>query len=77
VRPAAIRRTAILTVEGERDDICANGQTLAALELCTGVPISFRQHHLQTGVGHYGVFAGKRWQNEIYPLVRQMIQATS
>jgi poly(3-hydroxybutyrate) depolymerase len=77
VRPAAIRRTAILTVEGERDDICSNGQTLAALELCSGVPISMRRHHLQTGVGHYGVFAGKRWENEIYPLVKQMIQATS
>jgi poly(3-hydroxybutyrate) depolymerase len=77
VRPAAIRRTAILTVEGERDDICANGQTLAALELCSGVPISMRQHHLQTGVGHYGVFSGKRWANEIYPRVRQMIQSTS
>lgn len=77
VRPAAIARTAILTVEGERDDICANGQTLAALELCSGVPISLRQHHLQTGVGHYGVFSGKRWANEVYPLVREMIQATS
>jgi poly(3-hydroxybutyrate) depolymerase len=77
VRPEAIRRTAILTVEGERDDICANGQTLAALELCSGVPISMRRHHLQTGVGHYGVFSGKRWNAEIYPLVRQMIQATS
>jgi poly(3-hydroxybutyrate) depolymerase len=77
VRPAAIRRTAILTVEGERDDICANGQTMAALDLCSGVPISMRRHHLQTGVGHYGVFAGKRWVAEIYPLVREMIQATS
>jgi len=77
VRPEAIRRTAILTVEGERDDICANGQTLAALELCSGVPITMRRHHLQTGVGHYGVFSGKRWNAEIYPLVRQMIQATS
>jgi poly(3-hydroxybutyrate) depolymerase len=77
VRPAAIRRTAILTVEGERDDICANGQTLAALELCTGVPISLRQHHLQTGVGHYGVFSGRRWESEVYPLVKRLIQATS
>lgn len=77
VRPAAIRRTAILTVEGERDDICANGQTLAALELCSGVPISMREHHLQTGVGHYGVFSGRHWAAEVYPLVRQMIQATS
>jgi len=77
VRPAAIRRTAILTVEGERDDICANGQTMAALELCSGVPIAMRRHHLQTGVGHYGVFSGKRWAAEVYPLVREMIQATS
>jgi poly(3-hydroxybutyrate) depolymerase len=77
VRPEVIRRTAILTVEGERDDICANGQTMAALDLCTGVPISMRRHHLQTGVGHYGVFSGKRWTNEIYPLVREMIQSTS
>jgi poly(3-hydroxybutyrate) depolymerase len=77
VRPQVIRRTAILTVEGERDDICANGQTMAALDLCSGVPISMRRHHLQTGVGHYGVFSGKRWANEIYPLMREMIQATS
>lgn len=77
VRPAAIRRTAILTVEGEKDDICSNGQTLAALELCTGVPISLRQHHLQTGAGHYGVFSGRRWQNEVFPLVKRLIQATS
>ena len=77
VRPAAIRRTAILTVEGERDDICANGQTMAALELCSGVPLSMRRHHLQTGVGHYGVFSGRHWANEVYPLVREMIQATS
>jgi len=77
VRPEVIRRTALLTVEGERDDICANGQTMAALDLCSGVPISMRRHHLQTGVGHYGVFSGKRWANEIYPLVREMIQATS
>jgi poly(3-hydroxybutyrate) depolymerase len=77
VRPAAIRRTAVLTVEGERDDICANGQTMAALDLCSGVPISMRRHHLQTGVGHYGVFSGKRWAAEVYPLVREMIQATN
>ena len=77
VRPAAIRRTAILTVEGERDDICAIGQTMAALELCSGVPIAMRRHHLQTGVGHYGVFSGRHWTNEVYPLVREMIQATS
>ncbi len=77
VRPSAIRRTALLTVEGERDDICAIGQTMAALDLCTGVRVSMKQHHLQTGVGHYGVFSGRRWAQEIYPHVRQMIQATN
>jgi len=73
----AIRRTAMLTVEGENDDICAIGQTMAALDLCVGVPPFMKQHHLQSGVGHYGVFNGKRWINEIYPRVRQIIQSTT
>jgi polyhydroxyalkanoate depolymerase len=73
VEPAAIRRTALLTVEGERDDICAVGQTLAAQELCKSIHPLRRNHHLQTGVGHYGVFSGQRWAREIYPRVRQMI----
>ena len=74
VNPAAIRRTGLLTVEGERDDICAVGQTMAALDLCAGIRVNLKQHHLQTGVGHYGVFSGKRWVREIYPRVREMIQ---
>ncbi len=77
VRPGAIRRTALLTVEGERDDICAIGQTVAALELCTGISPAMKRHHLQTGVGHYGVFSGRRWAQEVYPRVREMIQATA
>jgi poly(3-hydroxybutyrate) depolymerase len=77
VRPEAIRRTALLTVEGERDDICAVGQTMAALDLCTGVRISQKRHHLQTGVGHYGVFSGSRWAREVYPRVRAMIEVTN
>jgi poly(3-hydroxybutyrate) depolymerase len=72
-----IRRTAMLTVEGEMDDICAIGQTMAALDLCTGVPHFMKRHHLQSGVGHYGVFNGKRWQNQIYPRVRELIQSTT
>jgi poly(3-hydroxybutyrate) depolymerase len=76
VRPAAIRRTGLLTVEGERDDICAIGQTMAALDLCSGIPLSLKQHHLQTGAGHFGVFSGRRWAREVYPRVREMIQAT-
>ncbi len=75
VRPEAIRRTALLTVEGERDDICGIGQTMAALDLCTNLRPSMKRHHLQTGVGHYGVFSGRRWALGIYPRVRAMIQA--
>ena len=77
VKPELIRRTALMTVEGERDDICAIGQTVAALDLCSGVRVSMKRHHLQTGVGHYGVFSGRRWEQEVYPRVRAMIQALS
>ncbi len=77
VRPELIRRTALMTIEGERDDICAVGQTVVALDLCSGVRISMKRHHLQTGVGHYGVFSGRRWEQEVYPRVRAMIQALS
>jgi poly(3-hydroxybutyrate) depolymerase len=73
IDPSAIRRTALFTVEGERDDICAVGQTVAAQDLCTSVRPYWRTHHVQTGVGHYGVFSGRRWQNEIYPRVRDVI----
>jgi poly(3-hydroxybutyrate) depolymerase len=75
VRPEAIRRTAVMTVEGEKDDICGIGQTMAALDLCRSVPVTMRRHHLQTGVGHYGVFSGRRYAQAIYPRVREMIQA--
>jgi len=73
VRTNAIRRTWLLTVEGERDDICAVGQTVAAHDLCSGLRPYMKQHHVQTGVGHYGVFSGRRWKNEIYPRVRELI----
>ncbi len=75
VDPAAIRKTALLTVEGERDDICSVGQTLAAHDLCRNIRPYQRRHHLQPGVGHYGVFSGRRWQNQVYPLVRTVIRA--
>ncbi|MDO9003096.1 MAG: polyhydroxyalkanoate depolymerase [Aquabacterium sp.] len=77
VEPQAIRRTALFTVEGERDDICAVGQTVAAQDLCTSVRPYWRTQHVQTGVGHYGVFSGRRWQNEIYPRVRDVIHQTA
>lgn len=73
VDPGAIRRTALITVEGERDDICSVGQTLAAQDLCTGLRPYMRTHLVQAGVGHYGVFSGRRWQGQIYPLVRETI----
>ncbi|GAP37400.1 polyhydroxyalkanoate depolymerase [Piscinibacter sakaiensis] len=76
VNPAAIRRTALLTVEGERDDICATGQTLAAQDLCSGLRPYLRTHYVQAGVGHYGVFSGRRWQNQIYPVVRDVIHVS-
>jgi len=76
VDPSAIRRTALFTVEGERDDICAVGQTLAAQELCSSLRPYMKRHHVQTGVGHYGVFNGRRWSNFIYPIMRNIIYAS-
>lgn len=76
VNPAAIRRTALMTVEGERDDICSVGQTVAAQDLCSSIRPFMKTHHVQTGVGHYGVFSGRRWNQQIYPRVREMIHAS-
>jgi poly(3-hydroxybutyrate) depolymerase len=77
VNPAAIKRMGLMTVEGEKDDICSIGQTLAAQELCTGVRAYRRVHHMQAGVGHYGVFSGRKWNNEIYPLLRDFVHVNS
>ncbi|EWY39230.1 poly(3-hydroxybutyrate) depolymerase [Skermanella stibiiresistens SB22] len=77
VEPAAIRHTALFTVEGENDDICAIGQTLAAQDLCTGLRPHLKHHHLQLGAGHYGVFNGRRWSGQVYPMLRMIIQANS
>ena len=73
VDPAAIRRTALLTVEGERDDICGVGQTAAAHDLCTSLTPYRRRQHLQAGAGHFGVFSGARWEREVYPEIRSHI----
>jgi poly(3-hydroxybutyrate) depolymerase len=73
----AIADTALLTVEGEKDDICAPGQTLAALDICSSIKPHRKQHHLQPGVGHYGVFSGTRWKREIYPHVQMHIAANN
>jgi polyhydroxyalkanoate depolymerase len=73
IDPTAIRRTMLLTVEGERDDICAVGQTVAAHDLCSKLRPYLKRHHMQAGVGHYGVFSGKRWENQVYPIVKNVI----
>jgi poly(3-hydroxybutyrate) depolymerase len=72
VDPSAIR-TALLTIEAEKDEICPPGQTQAAHDLCTGIPASRKRHHLQPGVGHYGVFSGTRFDREIYPEIRSFV----
>ncbi len=71
---SAIRKTALMTVEGERDDICGLGQTEAAHDLCTGIPADEKVHYVQPGVGHYGVFNGTRWRTEIQPRIREFIR---
>lgn len=74
VDPSAIRTTALLTVEGEKDDISGVGQTQAAHDLCVNIPANMRKHILHPGVGHYGIFNGRRWREEIYPQVRDFIR---
>ncbi|WP_029433027.1 polyhydroxyalkanoate depolymerase [Blastococcus sp. URHD0036] len=73
VDPAAITRTALLTVEGGKDEMCPPGQTAAAHDLCTGIPAGRKRHHLQPGVGHYGVFSGSGWTTGIYPVLRSFV----
>jgi poly(3-hydroxybutyrate) depolymerase len=73
VRPQDIKTTALLTVEGELDDISGAGQTRAAHDLCTGVPSTRRFHYDAEGAGHYGIFSGKRWREHVYPKVSEFI----
>jgi poly(3-hydroxybutyrate) depolymerase len=77
VRPQAIRRTALLTIEGELDDISGNGQTEAAHQLCLNIPRERREHFLAPQVGHYGIFSGRRWRETVYPRVREFIRRYS
>jgi poly(3-hydroxybutyrate) depolymerase len=74
VRPQAIRDTALLTIEGELDDISGNRQTEAAHLLCLNIPRERREHYCAPGVGHYGIFSGRRWREMIYPRVRDFIR---
>ena len=77
VRPWAIRDTALFTVEGELDDISGPGQTEAAHDLCRNIPAGKKDHYLVPGVGHYGIFSGKRWRETVYPRVRDFIRGNS
>jgi len=77
VAPEDIRNTALLTIEGELDDISGNGQTEAAQELCRGIPKAKRHHFLAKGAGHYGIFSGRRWRELIYPEIRQFIRSNA
>jgi poly(3-hydroxybutyrate) depolymerase len=75
VRPQDIRTTALLTVEGELDDISGAGQTKAAHGLCTGISKTRQFHYDAEGAGHYGIFSGRRWREMVYPRVREFIAA--
>jgi len=73
VRPQDITRTALLTVEGELDDISGAGQTKAAHPLCQGIPAARQFHYDVEGAGQYGIFSGRRWREKVYPVVRDFI----
>jgi poly(3-hydroxybutyrate) depolymerase len=74
VRPERIRKVALMTIEGEKDDIAGIGQTQAAHDLCAALPADMRLDYVQPGVGHYGVFNGRRFSSEIYPKMRAFIR---
>ena len=74
VRPEAIRDTALLVIEGDRDGSCPPGQGRAALRLCTGLDAAMKRYHLQPGAGHETLFEGPVWETQIYPLVRDLIR---
>jgi poly(3-hydroxybutyrate) depolymerase len=75
VDPAAIHDTALLAIEGERDDISGIGQTKAALAIATKVPKAKKQYYLARDVGHYGIFNGRKWREKIAPVVEKFIHA--
>ncbi len=74
VNPAAITTSALLTIEGELDDISGLGQTQAAHDLCTGIPATRHAHKTIEGAGHFGIFSGRRWRETVYPQVRDFIR---
>jgi poly(3-hydroxybutyrate) depolymerase len=74
---AAVTDLPLLTVEGENDNFCPPGQTEAAQTVFSGIPANMRKNYIQPGVGHYGVFSGSKFQRDIYPVIRDFIQATT
>lgn len=77
VAPEDIRTVALFTIEGELDDISGSGQTQAAHDLCRNIPKSRKRHLTAQGVGHYGIFSGRRWREMIYPKIREFIRASA
>ena len=75
VKPQDIKKTALLTIEGELDDISGSGQTRAAHALCTGISKDNKAHYEVVGAGHYGIFAGRRWRDKVYPKIKEFIRA--
>jgi poly(3-hydroxybutyrate) depolymerase len=75
VDPAAIRDTALLAIEGERDDISGLGQTKAALDIATGLPKARKQYFMAKDVGHYGIFNGRKWRELIAPVFEKFVAA--
>jgi poly(3-hydroxybutyrate) depolymerase len=74
VRPQAIKKTALLTIEGELDDISAPGQTRPAHDLCSSLPEKMKKAHLQMGVGHYGIFNGRKWREYVQPVIAKFVR---
>ena len=72
--PAAITRTALLAIEGERDDISGLGQTRAALDIAVNLPAESKHYYMAEGVGHYGIFNGRKWRDVIAPIVENFIR---
>jgi len=75
VKPSDITTTALLSVEGELDDISGSGQTRAVHDICSGVPKSLQKHYEAMGAGHYGIFSGRRWREMVYPQVKAFIKS--
>lgn len=74
VKPSAITKTALLTLEGELDDISGVGQTEAAQKICTNIPAAMRKHYVQKGVGHYGIFNGRKFREHVVPIIVDFVE---